>query len=108
MKIYMAFILLIIVLATNGCKKYLEKKPDDKLAVPTTIAEAQALLDLYVMMNGGVPNPGLESDDDFYMSDNYFNTVNNTVQDNYLWKKEIVTDAAWSTMYTKVLYTNTA
>lgn len=108
MKTYLILVAGIILMVLPGCKKFLDAKPDDSLAVPTTIAEAQALLDIYSIMNTTAPNLGAESDDDFYMSNNYFNSTTTNNQDNYLWKKDVVTDGAWNNMYKTVLYANTA
>jgi len=89
-----------------SCKKYLEKKPDKALAVPTTIEDCQAILDynytINQYMNNGI---GEGSADNYYLSYAdwaalYFQSDKNI----YVWGDEIFFDNPpgsndWSNLY---------
>jgi len=71
-KIFYAIFMAIILCS---CKKYLDIKSDKTLVVPLTLQDAQALLDAYGRLNNSYPSSGSISDDDFYVSDVFFNTM---------------------------------
>lgn len=61
-----AAIFLIILLA-NSCKKFLSKKNNDNITVPTTLADLQALLDDVFIMNSATPSFGEASATDYFL-----------------------------------------
>lgn len=103
--IIVAGVFLLFMLNT-ACKKFLDEKPDVKLAIPATVADVQALMDQYNNINGFTPNMGAESDDDFYMKDNYYNSSKIDIQRTYTWDKEAYNESAWGYMYKIVLSAN--
>lgn len=46
-----AFVIGLIIVVNSSCKKFLEVKPDQKLAVISSVADLQALLDNFTIMN---------------------------------------------------------
>src|ERR1700754_4328741 len=58
--------LLLALLMASSCKKYLEVKPDGKLAVPQTIQDLQAILDANTM-SSSYPAAGDICSDYFYL-----------------------------------------
>jgi len=88
---------------------FLDKKPRKSLVVPETIADYQALLDNVAVMNS---TPGLVevSADDFVISTEGWNTLNETERNTYLWEKDlygiltVISD--WNTPYQQVFYSN--
>jgi len=104
-KIFYAIFMAIILCS---CKKYLDIKSDKTLVVPLTLQDAQALLDAYGRLNNSYPSSGSISDDDFYVSDVFFNTMTTANQNIYAWNKNALIDNDWSLMYTNVLYANEA
>ncbi len=59
-----AFILLLT--CCTGCEKWLDAKPDKKLAVPSSVKDLQALLDNNGMMNRKGPTYDEASADNYY------------------------------------------
>lgn len=84
----------------------MEEKPDQKLAEPTTIEDAQAILDGYADMNTQSPNIGARSDDDFYLTESYYNTLELNDRNAYTWQKDVNIDDGWKTMYKVILNAN--
>ncbi len=77
----------------TACKKFLEEKPDKKLAVPLTLQDLQALLDDNVKINRTSPSYGESSADDYYLTDNDFNgLIQQGDKNTYLWAGEMIFD----------------
>ncbi len=80
----------------SACKKsdFLDAKPDQSLVVPSTLADYQAILDNDDVMNGAanggrglVPEMGETGADNYYVSDDNFNsTLTPLYQNYYIWK----------------------
>ena len=94
-------------LALLSCKKYLDKKSNAELVVPTTLADLQGLLDDAKLMNLATPSLAESSSDDFFMSDNAYNALISREQETYTWALKdynFVTD--WSAPYNIVYNAN--
>ncbi|HVT83990.1 MAG TPA: RagB/SusD family nutrient uptake outer membrane protein [Chitinophagaceae bacterium] len=100
--------IIATVLLLASCKKYLDEKSDKSLVVPATLQDVQALLDNYSTMNATYPYIGSQGDDDFYVTDTYFNTLSVTNQDNYIWSKDAENKNEWTYMYRAVMAANLA
>ncbi|MBA3675725.1 MAG: RagB/SusD family nutrient uptake outer membrane protein [Chitinophagaceae bacterium] len=74
--------------------------------VPSTLADAQALIDNYGIFNTFYPYMGMQSDDDFYLLDTYWSSITNVDQNNYIWAKENYNLFEWGNIYQKVLHAN--
>lgn len=105
---FILFPFLVIILFFGSCKKFLDAKTDKQLVIPETLNDAQALLDFYPQMNGFYPCIGNESDDDFYLLDNYFNSQNIDRRNHHIWAKEATDEYDWTYMYEIVLNANIA
>lgn len=99
-------VLCLLLLMQTACKKFLDVKPDAKLAVPQTVQDVQALVDQYPTMNASFPNMAAESDDDFYMKDAYFNGSQVSIQKTYTWDKDAYNETGWGNLYKMVLSAN--
>jgi hypothetical protein len=93
-------VLAALVMVTSACKKsaFLDKKPDDKLVVPKTLKDFQAILDNDAEMNGipygegVVPHLGETGADNYFLLDETFNANSNPLYHSYyLWAKEVNT-----------------
>lgn len=104
--------LLSLALVLISCKKYLERKPDKSLVIPSTVADVQALLDSYDKMNMNCPLIAEGSSDNYYLTDADFNALTaQRYKDLYTWGEEIVSNTYpndWSNSYDPVYYTNIA
>jgi len=101
-------LLACLLIFTVSCKKYLDAKTDKQLVIPTSLSDAQALIDFYDQMNGFYPSLGNESDDDFYLLPNYFSSLNVNSRNHYTWAQEALDETDWTYMYQVVLNANIA
>lgn len=93
----------------QACKKYLDEKPDKQLAVPTTLADFQSLLDNYAIF-ADEPAAGEMSSDDYYVTTNdwlgiYYDSEKRT----YTWEKDYLFEPqnnSWSSFSSAVYYCN--
>lgn len=112
-------LLSAIILFICGCNKseFLDKKPDQKLVVPKTLYDLQAILDNDAQMNGIpnglglVPHLGETGADNYYLLDVTFNTniTDPLMRSYYLWNKDVTTSEDvpdWSRPYLCVFYAN--
>jgi len=92
-----------------SCNKYLDKKPNDKLFVPTTLTDLQSLLDDDANMNlRGTPSLGEASSDEFFLNDGEFNSLGESDQAVYLWQNyfEEGSETDWGDNYVPVYTSN--
>ena len=94
--------------ALTSCDKYLDVKPDQKMLVPKTLADCDALLDNRTTMNSNFsPVPDIASDH-YYLTDVNFNAIANS-EDRNIYKWDAKTDLAtnhWQAPYKVVLIAN--
>lgn len=107
-KRYFLILTLFTFILLASCKKYLDAKTDKHLVIPTTLDDAQALLDFYDAMNSFYPSLGNESDDNFYLSPNYFNSMIIRQRNDHIWAKEAADENDWDYMYQNILRSNIA
>ncbi len=100
--------MVLVPLAFISCKKFLDKKPDQQLVIATTLADAEALLDNYSVFNSAHSALGDQSDDNFYLDDDRYSSLDFTSRNNYSWVTNSINDVDWSTLYQAVLNATTA
>lgn len=85
---YGRLVLLLSVIAfvnaQQSCNKYLDKKPSQDLAVPTTLKEFQAILD-NANMNGGSPGYMEFVADNYYLTTPSWNSALIAERTSYIW-----------------------
>jgi len=97
----------IICVVLAGCEKYLDVKPNQSVATPSTLGDMQALMDNAGLLNHGYPSGAEMSSDDFYLDDNSWSGLTNIIAKNlYVWDAQTVNKADWSTPYRTVSYAN--
>lgn len=86
--------IVLIGLVSGGCQKYLDKKPDSALKVPSTIEDMQALLDNNYSMNMQRNNcMGEGSADNYYLTDAAWSSLNQMSDKSiYRWDEELFYD----------------
>lgn len=96
---------ILAILLFSACADFLDKKPDIKLVVPKTLAEADLLLSDYGTLNSNYPVFGEIGTDDYYLNKQRWEGVSNYEQRMaYVWADEPYTDAVqWQRPY-KVVY----
>ena len=118
MKHQYAIKIIVLILSLSAilvsCKKqdgFLDTKPNQALAVPSTLGDLQALINNEPIFNTFYPSLGLISTDDYYLTNDYWPTIGTTGKNSYIWAKEIyavntnVQDWNWS--YDQIYYANT-
>lgn len=86
-------------LLVTGCKKFLDEKPDIKLAVPRSIADMQALLDNSGSMNTSGSN-GRSTDlpeassDNYQIDDESYESLEQATRNVYIWGPEVMSSYA--------------
>ncbi len=99
--------LVLSCLLSTGCSKFLDKKPDEKLAVPNTLEDLQALLDNWVVMNQREPSVGNIVTDEYYVTAQILQGASGTERNQFLWSNAnqfTYTVNDWAQSY-KIIYT---
>lgn len=81
-------IFTVLLLTTASCKKFLDKKSDTSVAVPSALSDLQALLDYSSRMNlARTPSFGEASADDFFILESTYNGFVLALQSVYNWNR---------------------
>jgi hypothetical protein len=108
---YLWIMIPVIILATlSGCKKYLDAKPNQSLAVPTSLQDAFALLNDHDFLHAFQPVLPFISSDNFYNTDSYISAGTANDKDAYLWETDVANTAVtiWRNPYAAIQKVNTA
>jgi starch-binding outer membrane protein, SusD/RagB family len=106
------FIILLLLLIYGGsisCKKYLDIKPDSKLAVPASPDDLQAILDYTNVMNlQTTPSLGESSADDYFLLGSTYGSFVEGFRNVYTWrvKEYNYFPNDWSNAYSPVFNAN--
>lgn len=99
------FILLAIL--QFSCKKFLDKKPDPTMAIPSSVSDLQALLDAYATMNANYPTVVEVLSDNYYLNSTDLDALTDPLQRNYyLWQKDDNTKASWQPYLSPIKISN--
>ena len=99
--------ILMLALSFVGCEQYLDEKPVRSLAVPTKLADLQAILDNETRMSWNVyPESGDIAADYYYMTDAAWASRNETVRDRYVWAPAAEVQLDWQHCYGRIFDTN--
>jgi tetratricopeptide (TPR) repeat protein len=100
--------MIFLMLALMSCSKYLDKKPDSSVTVPTTLADLQAILDFSNNMNlQTTPGFGESSADDYFLLEPDFDFYTVEAQKIYTWNRgDYYFQNSWSRAYTPVFNAN--
>ncbi|WP_316753346.1 RagB/SusD family nutrient uptake outer membrane protein [Pedobacter gandavensis] len=109
---------LICCLTITGCKKFLDEKPDIKLAVPESLQDLQALLDNSGKMNTSGSN-GRSTDlpeassDNYQIDDESYESLEQGTRNIYIWGPEVMgtyaseIEGCWGGHYSVITPCNT-
>lgn len=108
------FLLALASTIATGCKKqdeFLEAKPSASLAVPSSLADLQSLLQYESLFNSNDPALGQIASDDGYVSTSVWNSLTTLERNGYIWAKQVYDAGAdvpdWTSPYRQVYYANT-
>lgn len=96
----------LFLLAATGCRKFLDAKPDKRLAVPSSPADLMLLLDnSFSFTEASTSLYAHVTSDDFYWTDGSWNGFSQQLRDWYCWKtRDAAQDHGWTQLY-KLVYT---
>lgn len=96
---------VLALLSFSSCKKYLDARPDSRLAVPSSLQDLQSLLDSYDLINSQFPASAEIFSDNYYLNKEDWEMLNPGFEgDFYIWQKNDKADGEWSQPYS-VIYT---
>jgi hypothetical protein len=104
---------LTLLLALNGCKKYMEEKSDKKLVVLETPDQAQSLLDNFSTINTNYCSAGEVSSDNYYLTnEDYDGLEYDTDRRLYTWQSDDLFEPGtngndWDNTYKAIYSANT-
>ncbi|WP_293298883.1 RagB/SusD family nutrient uptake outer membrane protein [Pedobacter sp. UBA4863] len=78
-------IMILMLCGISGCEKYLQEKPDVKLATPSRIADLQALLDNRTTLNEREPTAVLTVADGYSLSQQNYMALEESDRNKYTW-----------------------
>jgi starch-binding outer membrane protein, SusD/RagB family len=113
MKNIISIILVLFSASFVSCKKYLDKKPDKSLVVPSAVQDLQAVLDNKVFMNNGDASWDEASADNYYLTEDAYNTLLDFQKNAYRWQNSDYTYSSqsgteWGHLYDAVYFCNLA
>lgn len=99
---------LLIIFILSGCERFLDEKADRKMVIPTTLRDAQSLLDSYSNINNSFPGEGEVASDDYYLEDNAWESLANDADRRaYIWQTDYsITHQRWHLLYRNVYWAN--
>jgi len=96
---------------STSCKQYLDAKPDQKLAIPSSLEELQGLLDNYSVMSQTASGSGEASADNYYLESSAWTALAKAnLQRLHVWGEDLFEQSAlneWGCNYQAVYFSNT-
>lgn len=106
MKVYIRILMgILISVIFVSCEQYLDIKPNQSLAIPSTLKDLQALLNGETGMNGNYPDAGDIVSDYYYLNDSDWGARTDEVRETYIWHPEAQRNH-WLPIYSRINYTN--
>jgi starch-binding outer membrane protein, SusD/RagB family len=106
------FLLIVIMFQVSSCKKYLDKKPDKRLAVITSVSDLQSLMDNQGLHYLSELSSDEISADNYYLTDERWSSMANEKNRRmYNWQPDFLFVSGngneWGRAYTSIYYANT-
>jgi tetratricopeptide (TPR) repeat protein len=93
-------LLYVPAVLLSSCEKYLDAKPNQSLAIPSTVEDMQALMDNAGTMNVSYSPGGEMSADDLYLTEANWAALTNVAAKNfYVWDPSTTNNADWRGPY---------
>ena len=77
----------VMLMLLAGCEKYLDVKPDKKIATPEKLSDLEGMFNYYGQLNGRYPQAAEINADNYYLNDAGWASSSELHQNYYLWKK---------------------
>ncbi|UOE52558.1 RagB/SusD family nutrient uptake outer membrane protein [Mucilaginibacter sp. SMC90] len=102
-------LLLLIIylgLTVSGCKKYLEAKPDQSIATPSTVEDLEGILNNYAFINARYPSAAEVSADNYYLKGSDWSSLIDIQRNLYTWQKYDLIGGDYTAPYSAIEYAN--
>lgn len=96
----------LLLLGFSSCKKFLDAKPDQKLAVPASLHDMELMIDNYAMFNAQHPSAGEVGADDYYLTDAVWLSQTTYNRNLYTWQPDVSALTDWSAAYQRIYQAN--
>lgn len=106
-----SLLVICVLIIFNSCSQFLDVKSDAKLLVPSSLEDAQALLDdVLRMVELTVPARGEDIGDDYFISENIYNSFSYDQRSFYKWDypEYFGIGNDWSAAYSPIYNANLA
>lgn len=100
---------LVLLISFSSCEKYLEKKTDDSLIIPTSLYDFQSILEMNNMFQGVYPFLPDVGCDDYFVESSYFLAMDPIDRAGYTWESDIYKGQGisdWSRVYSTIYRAN--
>lgn len=105
----MRYLLLFFAMGLAGlsCQKYLDARSDQRLAIPSTYDDLEAILNNAFVLN---VTPGVldMASDEYYLTPDYFNALEPIERTAHVWADSGFLNADWNNAYKAIFAANTA
>lgn len=98
--------LITVIVMLPGCKKYLDAKPDQSIATPTTIDDLEGILNNYYFINANYPAAGEVASDNYFLSTTTYNSLVERQRMFYTWQKYDNIGGDYTGPYSAIEYAN--
>ncbi|WP_185212270.1 RagB/SusD family nutrient uptake outer membrane protein [Sphingobacterium mizutaii] len=106
----LSILAVVAYLSFTGCEKFLDEKPDKKLVVPSTVQDAQALMNKTDVFTTMYPASGEFAAGDFYLlTEDWQSLTEQSHQQSYIWGDDVFNEYErndWSLPYVAVYNSN--
>lgn len=103
-------VLMLIVMLSAACEEFLDPKPEQRLVVPTTLADVRALLSNPEVFNRQ-PALATVASDEYFTTDQGYLSLSESEQGSYIWRDDPYQGALvgdWNIPYQQIFYANVA
>nr|WP_294795570.1 RagB/SusD family nutrient uptake outer membrane protein [uncultured Mucilaginibacter sp.] len=100
------FLTVMILPAFSSCNKYLDAKPDQAIATPSTIEDLEGILNNYNFVNAKYPSAAEVSADDYYLTGTDWASLLDYQRAYYSWQKFNGPIGDYTSPYSAIEYAN--
>lgn len=104
------YLFFMTIFTFLSCEKFLDVKPDKKMATPNSLNDIEAMLNKVDEVNMNVIPDALEfSGDNYYLTKADWNAISTIeFRNSYLWNSSPLYSSTWNSPYGAIFYANTA
>jgi tetratricopeptide (TPR) repeat protein len=97
---------IVTIMLFSSCEKFLDAKPDQALATPSTLKDLEAIINNF-NVNNLCPNAGDMMSDDYYLEETTWKAITDvTARDTYIFGDQTYQDFDWQFLYSLTFKAN--